>query len=83
MIKLLKHACGADFQVDLWFSDNTQGHWDALSYLHSHQGPLLEPLREASYFRRCFIDAGALCWPNGLELSAARLYELAATRETA
>ena len=23
-----------------------------------------------------FIDAGALCWPNGLELSPARLHEI-------
>ena len=83
MIKLLKFACGADFQVELWFSDHSQGHWDAQLYLRTHQGPLLEPLREASYFRRCFIDAGALCWPNGLELSAARLHELASARETA
>lgn len=82
MIKLLKHACGADFQIDLWFSDQTHGVWDAAPYLKAHQGPLLEPLRDASYFRRSFIDAGALCWPNGLELSAARLQELAIARET-
>ena len=84
MIKLLKFACGADFQVELWFSDHSQGHWDAQLYLSAHQGPLLEPLREASYFRRCFIDAGALCWSNGLELSATRLQELlTATATTA
>jgi hypothetical protein len=82
VIKLLKHDCDADFQIDLWFSDNSLGRWNALPYLKTHQGPLLEPLREASYFRRCFIDAGALCWPNGLELSAARLHELATARET-
>jgi hypothetical protein len=39
------------------------------------KGPLLEPLRDEAYFRRLFIDAGALCWPNGLELAPARLYE--------
>ena len=40
------------------------------------QGPLLEALRDPDCFPRCFVDAGALCWPNGLALSAARLYEL-------
>jgi hypothetical protein len=38
-------------------------------------GSLLVPLRDENYFQRFFIDAGALCWPNGLELSPARLYE--------
>lgn len=82
MIKLLKPACGADFQIDLWFSGQSQGHWNALSYLKTHEGPPLEPLREASCFRRCCIDAVARCWPNGLELSAVRLHELTTTRET-
>ncbi|MGL1833463.1 hypothetical protein ACKVEX_07640 [Rhodocyclaceae bacterium SMB388] len=36
---------------------------------------MLETLRDPVYFRRAFIDAGALCWPNGLELSAARVHE--------
>jgi len=34
-------------------------------------------------FKRFFVDAGALSWPNGLELSPARLYELCKTLETA
>ena len=42
---------------------------DAQAYLAERRGILLEPLKEAAYFRRCFVDAGALCWPNGLELS--------------
>ena len=34
---------------------------------------LLEALRDPAYFGRAFIDAGALCWPNGLGLSPAVL----------
>jgi len=30
---------------------------------------------------RLFIEAGALCWPNGLELSPSRLYEKCMTTE--
>ncbi len=51
--------------------------------LLQRSGPLLEPLREEGYFKRFFVDAGALSWPNGLELSPARLYELRKTLETA
>ncbi len=30
---------------------------------------LTRPLAEATYFARAFIEAGALAWPNGLELA--------------
>ncbi len=72
MLKLLTARYVGDFQVRLEFSDGTCGDFDGQALLQ-RTGSLLEPLRDASYFQRCFIDAGALCWPNGLELSAVRL----------
>jgi len=74
MIKLIEARYDRDFQVVLTFSDGKQGVFDARTLLQ-RKGPLLEPLRDQDYFRRLFIDAGALCWPNGLELSPARLDE--------
>jgi hypothetical protein len=44
---------------------------------------LLDVLREPGYLDRFFIDAGALCWPNGLEISPARLHELCALHASA
>ena len=76
MIKLLDVKSVAVHQLVLTFSDHTQGVFDGTQYLADRHGPLLEALRDPAYFARCFVDAGALCWPNGLELSAARLYEL-------
>ena len=76
MIKLLDVKTIAAHQLELTFSDHTQGVFDGAWHLADRQGPLLEALRDPAYFSRCFVDAGALCWPNGLELSAARLYEL-------
>jgi hypothetical protein len=35
---------------------------------------LSRPLGDPDYFARAFIEAGALAWPNGLELSAPSLY---------
>jgi hypothetical protein len=35
---------------------------------------LTPPPRRPPYFGRAFIEAGALCWPNGLELSAPGLH---------
>jgi hypothetical protein len=76
VIKLLDVKTIAPHQLELTFSDHSLGLFNGANYLASRQGPLLENLRDPAYFARCFIDAGALCWPNGLELSAARLREL-------
>ncbi|MBI3372459.1 MAG: DUF2442 domain-containing protein [Betaproteobacteria bacterium] len=74
MIKLIEAHYRGEFQVALRFSDGKEGILDGRILLQ-RSGPLLEPLRDEAYFGRVFIDAGALCWPNGLELSPARLYE--------
>ena len=74
MIKIIEARYLGNFQVALNFSDGKEGVFDG-HLLLDHTGSLLEPLRNETYFQRLFIDAGALCWPNGLELSPARLYE--------
>ena len=74
MIKVIEAHYLGDFQVGLHFSSGNEGVFDGHALLQRH-GSLLEPLRDEAYFRRLFIDAGALCWPNGLELSPTRLYE--------
>ena len=74
MIKLLDaHYCG-DFKITMTFSDGTEGVFDGDEFL-KREGPLLDALRNEAFFRRAFIDSGALCWPNGLELSPTRLHQ--------
>lgn len=75
MIKILEATAVAPYQILLEFSDNTQGIWSAEKLLAERKGTLLEPLRDINYFERFFLDAGALCWANGLEFSPERLYE--------
>lgn len=74
MIKINEARYSSDFKVTLRFSDGTAGEFDGRALLE-RSGPLLDPLRDEAYFKRVFVEAGALCWPNGLELSPARLYE--------
>lgn len=76
MIKVLNARKADAFKLELDFSDHTQGVFDAAAYLATRSGPLLDKLRDADYFSRFFIDAGALCWPNGLEISPAKVHEL-------
>jgi len=80
MIKLIRARSEANFTIKLTFSDGREGIFDGVEFL-KRKGPLLDALRTESYFNRAFIDAGALCWPNGLELSPARLRELCTTVE--
>jgi len=35
---------------------------------------MVQPLRDAAFFKRFFIEEGALAWPNGLDLSADSLH---------
>ncbi len=83
MIKVLNARLTSPFTLEIDFSDHTHGVLDANAYLASRSGPLLDKLREPDYFKRFFIDAGALCWPNGLEISPARLHELCVVSATA
>ena len=82
MIKVIEARYLGDFQIDVIFSDGKEGVFDGRVLLQ-RTGSLLEPLRVENYFQRFFIDAGALSWPNGLELSPARIYESCRTLEEA
>ncbi len=75
MINILQATLIAPYRIQLDFSDGKTGVWNAETLLEERKGTLLEPLRDATYFQRFFIDAGALCWPNSLEFSPERLYE--------
>lgn len=81
MIKLIEARCEANFTINLTFSDGTEGIFDGVEFL-KRSGPLLNALRTETFFQRAFIDAGALCWPNGLELSPSRLREMCGTMES-
>lgn len=83
MIKLLSAEYTEKGLIALEFSDGNKGVFNLSVYLSERAGSLLQPLIDEDYARRCFIDAGALCWPNGLELSAERLKELVSLSKAA
>lgn len=74
MIKVIQANYMGNLEISLKFSDGTEGIFDGRNFL-KNKGPLLDALRDEMFFTRFFIDAGALCWPNGLELSPAKLHE--------
>jgi hypothetical protein len=57
----------------LKFEDGTQGEIDLSEELW---GPVFEPLKDPSYFRRFEVaEYGTLTWPNGADLAPEFLYE--------
>ncbi len=56
------------FRLRVRFSDGTEGVHD-FAALAAEPGPMLEPLRDETYFRRVFLEFGAPTWPNGFDIA--------------
>jgi hypothetical protein len=61
-------------KLEIEFSDGTIGVRD-FSFVAGKSGSLVEPLKEASYFSRVFIEDGALTWPNGYDWDSSALHD--------
>lgn len=68
MIKLTAIRPLEGARLELVFSDGSHGVWSAADLI-ARDTVLTRPLADAEYFARAFIEAGALAWPNGLELA--------------
>jgi hypothetical protein len=73
MIKLIQISVEGADTLRLAFSDGSSGHWSAASLI-ARDTVMTRPLADPAYFARAFIEAGALAWPNGFELSATSLH---------
>ena len=57
------------FQVSLEYTDGFRGTIDLrFLFQHPRRKPLLLEILRGQLFGRCFIESGALAWPNGYEL---------------
>lgn len=56
------------FRLRLHFGDGSMGEHDFSSTV-DQGGPMIEPLRDESYFQRVFLEFGALTWPNGFDIA--------------
>ncbi len=68
MIKLTAIQPMDEGRLELAFSDGSHGVWSAAELI-ARDTVLTKALVEPAYFARAFIEAGALAWPNGLELA--------------
>jgi hypothetical protein len=61
-------------RLEIEFSDGTVGVRDFADILQK-TGPMSEPLKDAVYFQRVFIEDGALTWPNGYDWDPIALHD--------
>jgi hypothetical protein len=73
MIMLTAIERKGDTRLLLRFSD---GAWGVYDFAHFFEAAteMTAPLHDPDFFGRCFIELGALAWPNGFDLSAESLY---------
>jgi hypothetical protein len=62
------------YELQLEFSDGAVGIYDFASVVNK-SGPMVDPLKDPSYFARVFIEDGALTWPNGYDWDPIALHE--------
>jgi hypothetical protein len=74
MIKIIRAEHIRQKILRLTFSDNSWGDYD-LQPLLDRQTELTLPLNDEAYFQRFFLELGALCWRNGLELSPGSIHK--------
>ena len=63
-----------EYKIRLRFSDGVEGTVDFEDWI---DGPVFEPLRDLGYFKRFFIEAGTITWPNGADVAPESLHERA------
>ena len=67
-------------RVHLVFSDGREKTVDFTPWL---TGPVFEPLKDEQYFRRFFLEAGTIGWPNGADVAPETLYSAEGIEEAA
>jgi hypothetical protein len=64
-----RHITG--FIVATRFDDGTEKQIDVSQWF---KGPVFESLKDPKIFKKFFIEAGTLAWPNGVDIAPEALY---------
>jgi hypothetical protein len=66
MINIIGVRVLRPFVLELDFSDGTRGVHD-FAAIREKSGAMAEPLKDADYITRVFIEDGVITWPNGYD----------------
>jgi hypothetical protein len=67
-IKKIKKISQDKYRITLQYVDGFQGVADLSSLFLDRKKPLIGEILRGNLFSKCFIESGALAWPNGYEL---------------
>lgn len=68
LTKVIKLERLGNFRLRVCFNDGSVGEHD-FATLVKEPGSMVEPLRDAAYFDRVFLEFGAPTWPNGFDMA--------------
>jgi hypothetical protein len=68
LVKIRRLEKVGGFRLRVSFDDGSAGEHDFAS-LVKEPGPMLEPLRDETYFARVFLEFGAPTWPNSFDIA--------------
>ena len=60
-----------NYVIEVHFDDGTVKQIDVSQWF---KGPVFDPLKNKSYFRKFFIEGATVAWPNGVDISPETLY---------
>jgi len=67
------------FVIATRFDDGTEKHIDISQWF---RGPVFKPLKDSSFFKKFFVEAGTIAWPNGVDIAPEALYGAADVRKS-
>lgn len=70
----------SDYKIELLFNTGLRKTVDFTRWL---RGPVFEPLRNRTEFRKFFIAGGTICWPNGADIAPETLFAVRGMSEHA
>jgi uncharacterized protein DUF2442 len=74
LVKIIRLEKLGEYRLRLHFSNGTEGVRD-FSDIIAEGGPMVEPLKDAHFFARVFLEYGTLTWPNGFDLDSIALHD--------
>ena len=60
------------FIIATRFDDGSEKYVDISQWF---KGPVFKPLKDSQFFKKFFVEAGTLAWPNGVDIAPEALYE--------